>query len=66
MHLRAGASPPLAASRSLGTLLYTIDPLDPVTFGTAAAGFLTLVLIIGVATASKATHIEPTLALKQE
>jgi putative ABC transport system permease protein len=55
-----------AASRSLGTLLYTIDPLDPVTFGAAAVGFLTLVLIIGVATASKATHIEPALALKQE
>jgi putative ABC transport system permease protein len=55
-----------AASRSLGTLLYTIDPLDPLTFGAAAAGFLTLVLIIGVAAASKATHIQHALALKQE
>jgi putative ABC transport system permease protein len=56
----------LVASRSLGTLLYTVDPLDPVTFGAAAASFLTLLLIIGVAAASKATHIEPALALKQE
>jgi putative ABC transport system permease protein len=55
-----------AASQSLGTLLYTIDPLDPVTFGAAAIGFLTLVLIIGTAAASKVTRIEPASALKQE
>ena len=56
----------IGAVQGIRTLLYTIEPLDFIALGMPAAGFLVLVLIIGAVSASKATRISPSLALKSE
>ena len=56
----------LMIGRTLSTLLYGIEPVDPIAFASAALGFATVVLITGAASASRASRIEPTVALKSE
>ena len=56
----------IAASQGIRSLLYAVEPLDFVALGVPAAGFLTLVLIIGAVAALKATRISPSAALKSE
>jgi putative ABC transport system permease protein len=56
----------LIIGRTLSTLLYGIEPVDPIAFASAALGFATVVLITGAASASRASRIEPIVALKSE
>jgi ABC-type antimicrobial peptide transport system permease subunit len=55
-----------AAGRSLGTLLYGVPPLDPVSYGGGAA---LLAFVAGIAAwlpAYRASRIDPMLALRKE
>lgn len=56
----------IGAGQGIRALLYTVEPLDFISLGMPATGFLAVILIIGAAAASRATRIPPSLALKSE
>ena len=55
-----------AASRLLTTFLFGIPPIDPVTFGGAAALFVVIGLVACYVPARRATNVDPTIALRYE
>ena len=59
---------PLAAmaARSLRSLLFGISENDPATFAVAAAGFLLLGVVAGLAPARRAAAVDPVIALRSE
>jgi predicted permease len=59
---------PLAAlaARSLRSLMFGISENDPATFGAAAAVFLLLGLVAGLAPARRAAAVDPVIALRAE
>ena len=59
---------PLAAlaARSLRSLMFGISETDPLTFGAAAAIFLVLGLVAGLAPARRAANVDPVIALRSE
>jgi predicted permease len=59
---------PLAAlaARSLRSLMFGISENDPATFAAAAAGFLLLGLVSGLAPARRAAAVDPVTALRAE
>jgi hypothetical protein len=64
--LAVGLAATLVVARFLGTLLFGVDPHDPVTLG-AAAGILMLVALLAhLIPAMRALRIDPSIALRQE
>jgi predicted permease len=59
---------PLAtvAARSLRSLMFGISENDPATFAAAAAGFLLLGVVAGLAPARRAAAVDPVIALRAE
>jgi len=57
-----GAS--LALTRFLSTLLYEVQPADPVTYAMAALGLSALAFLATLAPSSRATRIDPIAALR--
>jgi putative ABC transport system permease protein len=52
--------------RVVATLLYRVQPMDSTSLAVAVVGFSTVVLLTGIASASKASRIEPRIALQAE
>jgi predicted permease len=59
----AGAA---AAARSLGTLLFGVPPIDPVTLVVMPATFIAIAGLASLASARRATRIDPVIALRDE
>jgi putative ABC transport system permease protein len=55
-----------AATRSLANLLFGITSLDPLTYGGVAAAFLATSFIACYSPASRATKVDPMVALRDE
>lgn len=55
----------LAGGYAAGTLLFGVEPYDPLTLA-MAGGFLLLIAAATFAPARRATHIEPVVALRLE
>jgi ABC-type antimicrobial peptide transport system permease subunit len=53
-------------TRLLATLLYNTAPLDPTTFAATSALLLTAALVACCVPARRATHVEPSTALRAE
>jgi ABC-type antimicrobial peptide transport system permease subunit len=64
--IAAGVATALALSRALASLLYGIEPSDPVSFLAAPAGLLLLTLAASYMPARRATAVDPIGALRQE
>jgi len=66
----AGVAIGLAAAamltRLLGTLLFAVQPIDPVTFGGTAAVLSATALIACALPAWRATRVDPAVTLRQE
>jgi putative ABC transport system permease protein len=66
----AGASAGLlgaaAAARTLGGLLYEVEPLDPASFAAATAAILAAALLACWVPARRAAAVDPTIALRTE
>jgi putative ABC transport system permease protein len=59
-----GGAAATALARSIGSLLFDVTPVDPVTL-VSVAGFVPIVAIIaGVIPARRATRIDPAVALR--
>ena len=56
----------VAGARVLGSLLYEVAPLDPLTFATAPLLLLAVALVATAAPARAATRISPTEAMRVE
>jgi putative ABC transport system permease protein len=54
------------AARLLGTALYDVHPLDPVTFASVVATLVAVALIASFIPAQRATHVDPIQALRAE
>jgi hypothetical protein len=61
-----GLAAAAAASRLLTTLLFSVPPLDPITFGGAALLFAVVALIACAVPVRRAVKIDPTEALRYE
>jgi putative ABC transport system permease protein len=64
--LAAGLGGALAFARVMSSLLFEISPFDPSSFGGAAAIMLTAGLAAAVVPALRASHVDPTLALRAD
>jgi putative ABC transport system permease protein len=56
----------LVATRLLKTLLFEVTPTDPATFGVVALTILTAAFAAGLLPATRATRIDPLVALRDE
>jgi hypothetical protein len=59
----AGAA---AAARSLGTLVFGVPPIDPVTLVLMPAAFIVIAALASLAPARRATQIDPVVALRND
>ena len=64
--LAAGVVLSLAASRTAATLLFGVKPGDPATLAIAAVGLGVVALLASYVPAARASHLEPTIALREE
>jgi ABC-type antimicrobial peptide transport system permease subunit len=64
--LSAGVLAALAVSRSMASLLFTIDPTDAVTFLAAPAVLAVVAFIASVVPAHRATQVDPIEALRED
>jgi len=64
--LAAGVAAALGLTRLLETLLYGIQPSDPLAFGAAALALATVALAACLIPAARATRIAPSEALRNE
>jgi predicted permease len=55
-----------ALSRSLGSRMYGITPVDPATYLVAIAGFAVVAAVASAVPARAATHVDPATTLRQE
>jgi putative ABC transport system permease protein len=56
----------VALSRTLTGVLYGINPIDPLTFGTVSLVLTMISLLACAAPARRATRVDPLLALRYE
>ncbi len=56
----------VAASRALGSLLYGVGALDPLTYATVALGFGLVALLACAVPARRATRLQPATVLREE
>jgi putative ABC transport system permease protein len=61
-----GLAAAAALARFLGTLLFGVKPLDPITFGATAAMLAAAAMAACIAPAWRATHVDPVVALRQD
>jgi predicted permease len=64
--LAVGVAAALGLTRLLETLLYGIQPTDPLAFGTAALALAMVALVACLVPAARATRIAPSQALRNE
>ena len=64
--LIGGVAAASLATRSLGTLVFGVSPLDPLTFGAAAVLLVTVALAAHVLPIRRALRIDPAAALRSE
>ena len=64
--IAAGLVLALALGRTVSTLVYGIDVVDPLSYASAAVGFALIVLVTGAASASRASAVEAAIALRAE
>ena len=55
-----------ALARTMATLLFGVQPLDPATFGTAAAILAAVALAAAAIPAWRATTVDPAVVLRDE
>jgi predicted permease len=60
----AGLLGAVALARSMVSLLYQVEPHDPVTFAAVAAGLLVVALIASILPVRRATRVSPLIALR--
>jgi putative ABC transport system permease protein len=58
--------PRLGLTRLMATLLYGVQPFDPITFAAVAAGLTAIALLASWLPAWKATRVHPVEALRWE
>ena len=61
-----GLAAAFAVTRMLGSLLFEIDPDDPITFGGIAALLAMIALAASYVPAFRATRVDPVVALRYE
>jgi ABC-type antimicrobial peptide transport system permease subunit len=64
--LAGGAVAALAIGRSLASLLFQVSPRDPIAFTAAGAVLLLVSMAACLVPARRATHVDPTDALRFE
>ena len=64
--LAVGLAGTLMLARTMESLLYEVDPFDPVTHATTSLVLLTVVLLATWVPALRASRIEPVTALRAE
>ena len=64
--LAIGLAAAAALTRSLGSLLFGVKPMDPATFLAAPAILAAVALLACAAPAIRAAHVDPAVALRQE
>jgi predicted lysophospholipase L1 biosynthesis ABC-type transport system permease subunit len=62
--LAVGLGVAVVATRWLGSMLFGVEPLDPVTLGGAAIAFAAVALIAASAPARRATRVDPAIVLR--
>jgi putative ABC transport system permease protein len=62
--LALGFGVAIVATRWLGSMLFGVEPLDPVTLGGAAIGFAAVAVIAASAPARRATRVDPVIVLR--
>jgi putative ABC transport system permease protein len=61
-----GIAGAVAATRILGSLLFEVDPFDPVVYGVVTVGMLALTLAAATVPALRAAAVEPARVLREE
>jgi putative ABC transport system permease protein len=56
----------LAATRALRSLLFDVSATDPLTYGAIALLLLGVAVLASIVPARRATHVDPTLSLREE
>ena len=64
--IAVGLAAAFAVTRMLGSLLFEIDPHDPITFGGIAALLAMIALAASYVPAFRATRVDPVVALRYE
>jgi ABC-type antimicrobial peptide transport system permease subunit len=64
--LAAGAGVALLATRAMRSLLFGVEPADPVTFAVVAAGVAAMALLASWLPARRASRIDPNDALRSQ
>jgi putative ABC transport system permease protein len=61
-----GMAGSLALTRGIESMLFGVTPTDPLTFGAVTALLIGTALVACYIPALRATHVDPTVALREE
>ena len=64
--LACGAAAALVLTRVIQSMLVGVEPTDPVTFGSMAAGFLLIAAVACGVPALRAARLDPMVALRDD